>query len=691
MTDENFELSRRKILAGLGAIGAASAGAGLGTSAYFSDEENFANNSLVAGSLDLKVDWEEHYSDWSDDEAEEIGTVSMEPGDGLTGFPSTAPEEEKSVYVSDPQQFMANTAIEAFPDVVDEENPDGISAGDYDGRAEPIDDAICDFPADLDGVLSHPFRTGANVEGGVEIGGDPNPQTTAPGDPLINISDVKPGDFGEVTFSFHVCGNPAYVWLTGELVDASENGVTEPEMEDPDEDYPDGDTVELLDQIRAAVWYDTGDDGVYGATLDDKDAGEGDNIFGTGETLVPLNGSLRSVLAALEDGMFPLDAEPVSNGGGGGGGAGGGEGGVGEIVGPGSATDFVEQDDIYVTTDDTEFVDSDKPGAGSARNYNCADYEDLLNVGDIVGTAIENGEIGKDDDEDGEVDEEDEPDPIQVGDTFSGCTTITVTSLDGQTGTVGLSTTGPVKVVSVKGGPNGEQVYVFDDPVILNDVTFSTPGNYGISNIDVCCPVDGNGDNGDNGEVPGQEDGRQCFPNSTTAYVGFEWWLPIDHGNEVQTDSVSFDLGFYTEQCRHNDGSGMTPENGDDGEGGGQEDGADIVVDGSKAISWLALCCGSDPGPLEDYITCVTLDATGEVDAVGLSGVGDECDVYYKTGDGIFTAKDGSFDPQVTLSDNNFCGAPGQGAGDDEGIGTKIEGGDIASLKDAENLPDCGG
>jgi hypothetical protein len=52
---------------------------------------------------------------------------------------------------------------------------------------------------------------------------------------------------------------------------------------------------------------------------------------------------------------------------------------------------------------------------------------------------------------------------------------------------------------------------------------------------------------------------RDCFPNSTTRYVGFAWWLPVDHANEIQTDRVQFDLGFYTEQCRHNDGSGLEP------------------------------------------------------------------------------------------------------------------------------------
>lgn len=50
-------LSRRQALGGLAAVGAASAGVGLGTTALFSDNEEFANNSLTAGELDLKVAW----------------------------------------------------------------------------------------------------------------------------------------------------------------------------------------------------------------------------------------------------------------------------------------------------------------------------------------------------------------------------------------------------------------------------------------------------------------------------------------------------------------------------------------------------------------------------------------------------------------------------------------------------------
>ena len=49
------------MIGGLGAIGVASAGAGLGTTAFFSDSESFEENTLTAGELDLfvHVDYEE--------------------------------------------------------------------------------------------------------------------------------------------------------------------------------------------------------------------------------------------------------------------------------------------------------------------------------------------------------------------------------------------------------------------------------------------------------------------------------------------------------------------------------------------------------------------------------------------------------------------------------------------------------
>ena len=52
-----MNLSRRKILGATVAVGVAGAGAGVGTSALFSDEESFEDNSITAGELDLYVDY----------------------------------------------------------------------------------------------------------------------------------------------------------------------------------------------------------------------------------------------------------------------------------------------------------------------------------------------------------------------------------------------------------------------------------------------------------------------------------------------------------------------------------------------------------------------------------------------------------------------------------------------------------
>lgn len=62
MTDRKIELTRRKALLGLGTIGLAGAGAGVGTSALFSDEESFNNNTIQAGELDLYVSASSTYS-----------------------------------------------------------------------------------------------------------------------------------------------------------------------------------------------------------------------------------------------------------------------------------------------------------------------------------------------------------------------------------------------------------------------------------------------------------------------------------------------------------------------------------------------------------------------------------------------------------------------------------------------------
>jgi len=335
MTDERFDISRRKALAALGTIGVASAGAGLGTSAYFSDQETFENNSLVAGTLDVGVGYSAHYSDWSSDEDAGVGDVNMYDG---------GPNETGSA--------------------------DELTSG-YTGL--PANDAwLIEVPdGDVDTFLDNTQYQSFNQENGdlMDCPLDEDEQADAEERPVIALDDVKPGDFGEITFDFRICDNPGFVWLTGEVESAAENGLTEPEADDPDEDGDADSTdpadVELLDVVQTAVWVD-----------------DGNNYQNGGEE--PSVQSLRELLSTLSMGT-----------------------GV--------------------------------PVAGN--------------------TAAEDG-----------------------------------------------------------GGAAGA---------------------------------------------------RNCFAGDEFHSIAFAWWVPIDHGNEIQSDTASFSLGLYTEQCRHNDGSGMNDEETDDGNGDG--------------------------------------------------------------------------------------------------------------------------
>jgi len=75
--DSKYSLSRRKALLGLGTVGVAGAGAGVGTSALFSDEESFTNNSIQAGTLDLRVDYATSRSSLNDQN--QSGFVNGDP------------------------------------------------------------------------------------------------------------------------------------------------------------------------------------------------------------------------------------------------------------------------------------------------------------------------------------------------------------------------------------------------------------------------------------------------------------------------------------------------------------------------------------------------------------------------------------------------------------------------------------
>lgn len=79
MSDDKIELNRRRVLGGLATIGVASAGAGAGTMAYFSDNESVDNNSVSAGTLDLTTGTKSSFKlDLGDKAPGDSGTTTLD-------------------------------------------------------------------------------------------------------------------------------------------------------------------------------------------------------------------------------------------------------------------------------------------------------------------------------------------------------------------------------------------------------------------------------------------------------------------------------------------------------------------------------------------------------------------------------------------------------------------------------------
>lgn len=121
----------------------------------------------------------------------------------------------------------------------------------------------------------------------------------------LRVENVLPGDSGALLMRIQVETDderPAMVtgWFDNTDADGipvnDENGRNEPERKAGDTTPDEG---ELLDELRARVWYDTGPLGV-------SFLGGCDGNVDVGEAVV--EGSLREVAAALRDGL-PLPAE----------------------------------------------------------------------------------------------------------------------------------------------------------------------------------------------------------------------------------------------------------------------------------------------------------------------------------------------------------------------------------------------
>jgi len=160
-TDRSAGLSRRRALAIIGTVGAASAGAAIGINSFFSGADRVDPAELVAGGLDLQVDWQETYN-----------------GDPVAAFPD---ENDDGVLdaIATREELARDEYGESFEDLAD-------------SRRETIEDRFASQFAD-------------RGEGPA---------------PTVDLGDVEPGDEGRVTFSLHLFEEPGWIQLLGDAGDA---------------------------------------------------------------------------------------------------------------------------------------------------------------------------------------------------------------------------------------------------------------------------------------------------------------------------------------------------------------------------------------------------------------------------------------------------------------------------------------
>ena len=602
MTDDNnpklYDLSRRRVLAGLGAVGIASAGAGVGTSAFFSDQEDFEGNELTAGTLDVLVDWEEHYYDGSAgrDLVELVPESEIDIlDDNQYILPAVEKPDARAVAVrflgegtfqENKDAFWDATSIEALPDSDDDGIQDEFDDSQVcNGEAGLTDVGNADAEA-LDEGLYSPNRTSNDV--------------TAPGDPLINLDDVKPGDFGEVTFSFHLCDNPGYVWMNGMLNEefTSEGILTEPERNDPDE--IDG-VVELLDEMQVRMWYDPDCDNQV------ERRGEVDIMLAidtsgsiTGQEQTDLEDGVDAFVSALPtDGSAQVGA--VSFGG----------GSVTGLSGLGAPGSFSLPSLSYggntpmpgaIDIADQVLDDQGRPDAlpvvvvvtDGGPNYgeSVSDPSYSASVGGSSysaprgpGFSADDGSPGYDNNDSTSStvteDEQDETalvaDAVKAGPDGSRIAVLNISPgttelgggrdlsdyLEDEIASAGFYNEIPVSNFAAVADDIAAEVVVQEEVFFngsLRTALTALEGNEGRG-----VPLDGDrATTFDELADPEDDPNRDPFTGAgVTHCVGFQWWLPVNHANQIQGDTVGFDIGFYAEQSRHNTGVGMIPENED--------------------------------------------------------------------------------------------------------------------------------
>jgi predicted ribosomally synthesized peptide with SipW-like signal peptide len=524
--DTKFELTRRKILAGLGGVGLASAGAGLGTSAFLNDTESFENNTITAGELDLKVDWQQTYYGPGAD-----GTVGEHP---VNAYPDTngdgIQDLDGVVYsgAGEVEPVFDAAEIPACCDCDDDEYYVSYGGESYCIRAISGDESTEEFydydAGEWSSLNKDIQRRNTTVlflyeddEGDLHLFIIHNQ--------LDNTRSSEEGFVASVT----VEGAEGGQWLNAAWTDQDEPGTDIDEYQNAD-----GSNVATADW----AWQNRKTDGGVLGTLDEdfalrvtpalNDAAtyDGNSVFQDQtdiERLVLLDGD-TSTEVVLEDTVgTDGDLDPVT---------------IHSACGIDSGSDLdtpaVFQSETYPDQEQLVQLDDVKPGDSGEITFSLH----LCNNPGYVWLTAANFTNG--------AGETPEPEPTSDDGELAQNTMVRIwydDDCDNQRDDGEQLVFGP--------GIGGYTDYGGDQPATLA-AAMDLVG--GMDEDGGMIPLDGDGDMGwDDGPT---SEARDCLPGETGICVGFEWWVPTSVGNEIQGDEVGFDLGFYAEQCRHNDNPG---------------------------------------------------------------------------------------------------------------------------------------
>jgi len=547
--DESLTISRRRLLGGLVTITGASTVGGMGTTAVLSDDERFANGQLVAGELNVTVGWEERYSDRSADEA------------------AHAHLEDGTVVVDDRQGFMEATLQEQFPD---EETRDRLS----DGTADP-----CDVLVDISEEMERP---------------------------VVDLTDVKPGDSGELAFDVALCTNPGYLWLDGALLASRDEGFTEPERTDPDE-YSDGSpptsgnagvltvtnevlevniSADLSGSLGGQPWIYTYPDGstenflffeIYALR---DDANRGETVAGEFEADFPatgvpgtaypatftttVNGVSLSVTRTFTldptDGLLTVEY------------------GFENVDGTDAIEDLRFTQYVDYDVGDFSNVDVGQFRSDESRSLDYVTQTERPGFGDEMDLYAGFGAVQS------SVAHDVGPSMRVLNDAFSPARLGNTDAYEGQVGfsleySVGRLDPGDTATLTtafaVARSPRILKALLLKPRLPLGDGDLLDAVRTALwfeNRENVCfegslahflalaatgngLPLDGIGDDFDEVLDDPTSAARDCVASSPAVHnLGLRWTLPVDHANELQGDSSRFGIGFYAEQCRHNDG-----------------------------------------------------------------------------------------------------------------------------------------